>query len=96
MPLIKNKRLAIVIFAITALYLTWGVVYLTIKFSLESFPPVFLSAIRYASAGGIFSIWSYFIKGNKKHPTLQQFKTLLVTSILMIVIGGAFLNISSK
>lgn len=96
MQLIKNKRLAIVLFAITALYLTWGVVYLTIRFSLESFPPIMLSAIRYTSAGFIFLMWSFFVKGDRKLPTKRQFKTLIVTSVFMIVIGGAALNISGQ
>ncbi len=94
MPHIKNKRLALIIVCIISLYSTWGVVYLSIKFGLESFPPVLLSSIRYISAGSVFLFYSYFIKKDKVLPTKSQFTTIFFASSLMIVIGGAFLNIS--
>lgn len=94
MAFIKNKKLALTIFCIVALYSTWGVVYLSIKFALESFPPVLLSSIRYMSAGSIFLLWTFFIKKDRILPTKSQFTTIFFASFMMIVIGGAFLNIS--
>ena len=94
MAFIKNKKLALTIFCIVALYSTWGVVYLSIKFALESFPPVLLSSIRYISAGSIFLLWTFFIKKDRILPTKFQFTTIFFASFMMIVIGGAFLNIS--
>lgn len=96
MTLIKNKKLALIVFCIVSLYSTWGVVYLSIKFALESFPPVLLSSIRYTFAGSIFLIWSFFIKKDRSMPDIEQFKVIFFSSMLMIVIGGAFLNISGK
>ncbi len=95
MPVIKNKKMALVIFCIAALYSTWGVVYLSIKFGLESFPPVMLSSIRYFIAGSAFLLYTYFIKKDKVLPNKSQMITIFFASLLMIVIGGAFLNISS-
>lgn len=94
MALIKNRKFALTLFCIVALYSTWGVVYLSIKFALESFPPVLLSSIRYISAGSIFLLWSFFIKKDRVLPTKSQFITIFFASCMMIVIGGAFLNIS--
>lgn len=94
MALIKNKKLALLLFCIIALYSTWGVVYLSIKFALESFPPVMLSSIRYTSAGTIFLLYSFFIKKDRVLPTKSQFTTIFVASSMMIVLGGAFLNVS--
>ena len=37
MALVKNRKFALTLFCIVALYSTWGVVYLSIKFALESF-----------------------------------------------------------
>lgn len=94
MRILDNKKFLLTLFCITALYSTWGIVYLTIRFSLESFPPVMLSAVRYISAGSVFLLWVYFIRKDRVLPTLQQMKTIFFASSLMIVIGGAFLNIS--
>ena len=94
MALVKNRKFALTLFCIVALYSTWGVVYLSIKFALESFPPVLLSSIRYISAGSIFLLWSFFIKKDRVLPAKSQFITIFFASCMMIVIGGAFLNIS--
>ena len=96
MALIKNKKLALTLFCIIALYSTWGVVYLSIKFALASFPPVLLSGIRYVSAGSVFLLFSFFIKKDRVLPTKSQMTTIFFASLMMIVIGGAFLNISGK
>ena len=96
MPLIKNKKLALTLFCLVALYSTWGVVYLSIKFALESFPPVLLSSIRYMSAGSVFLLYSFFVKKDRVLPTKSQISTIFFASLMMIVIGGAFLNISGR
>lgn len=96
MALIKNKKLALTLFCIIALYSTWGVVYLSIKFALESFPPVLLSGIRYISAGSVFLLFSFFIKKDRVLPTKSQMTTIFFASFMMIIIGGAFLNISGQ
>lgn len=96
MPFIQNKKLALTLFCIIALYSTWGVVYLSIKFALESFPPVLLSSIRYISAGTVFLLFSFIIKKDRVLPNKSQMKTIFFASLMMIVIGGAFLNISGK
>ena len=77
MALVKNRKFALTLFCIVALYSTWGVVYLSIKFALESFPPVLLSSIRYISAGSIFLLWSFFIKKD------NVFKHYLKTNFLL-------------
>lgn len=96
MATIKNKKLALTLFCIVALYSTWGVVYLSIKFALESFPPVLLSSIRYMSAGSVFLLYSFFVKKDRVLPTKSQMSTIFFASLMMIVIGGAFLNTSGK
>lgn len=91
---IQNKKLAVTIFCLSALYLTWGVVYLSIKFALESFPPVLLSSIRYICAGMFILLWVFFVQKDFKLPNFHQLKIIFITSLCMIVIGGAFLNVS--
>lgn len=96
MALIKNRKFALTLFCVVALYSTWGVVYLSIKFALVSFPPVLLSSIRYISAGSIFLLWSFLIKKDRVLPRKSQLFTIFFASCMMIVIGGAFLNISAR
>ncbi|MDE7168720.1 MAG: EamA family transporter [Mucispirillum sp.] len=94
MPLVADRKTGLTLFCLTALYMTWGMVYLSIRFALESFPPVMLSGIRYMSAGSIFLIWTFLVKKDKKLPSKKDIITSFVTSLFMIVISGAFLNIS--
>lgn len=90
----RNKKLATTIFCLIALYTTWGMVYLSIRFALESIPPIMLSGTRYVCAGTCFLIWSYFIRGYKGLPSLNEIKIMAGASLGMVVISGAFLNLS--
>lgn len=89
-----NRKLALTIFCLFALYTTWGMVYLNIRFALESIPPVMLSGSRYLCAGTCFLIWSYFVKGYKGLPTFRELQIMAGGALGMVVISGAFLNMS--
>lgn len=74
-----------------ALFLTsflWGTTWVVSKFTLQSLPGLQLSYLRQFIAGGCFLL--YFI-GFKKQPlpTLKDFKSLLIMSILMFVFANA-------
>lgn len=90
----RNRKLALTIFCLGALYATWGMVYLSIRFALETIPPVMLSGTRYVSAGVCFLIWSYVVKGYKGLPSFGEIKIMAAASLGMVVISGAFLNLS--
>ena len=89
-----NSKLAKTIICLFALYTTWGMVYLGIKFALETIPPVMLSGTRYICAGICFLIWSYFIKNYKGVPNFNELKIMAGAALGMVVISGAFLNLS--
>lgn len=89
-----NRKLALTIFCLFALYTTWGMVYLSIRFALESIPPVMLSGGRYLCAGTCFLVWSYFVKGYKGLPTFRELQIMAGAALGMVVISGAFLNMS--
>jgi len=74
-----------------ALFLTsilWGTTWVVSKLTLQSLPGLQLSYLRQFIAGGCFLL--YFI-GYKKQPlpTLKDFKSLLIMSILMFVFANA-------
>lgn len=92
--LFANKKLVITIVCLFLLYSTWGTVYLFIRFALESFPPVMLSGMRYVCAGSALLIWSFFVKKERRIPTVHDFKVIFLCSFFMITLSGAMLNIS--
>lgn len=74
-----------VLIALFALYLTWSTTYLGIKFALESFPPFFLSGMRYFLVG--LALFVYLrIKGHPAPVGKQWGGATLVGGLLLL--GG--------
>lgn len=44
--------------AFAAIYVIWGSTYLAIKYAIETVPPFFMTAVRFAIAGGALYLWS--------------------------------------
>ena len=44
--------------AFAAIYVIWGSTYLAIKYAIESVPPFFMTAVRFAIAGAVLYAWS--------------------------------------
>ncbi len=95
--LMKNRRLVAIIGCCLALYLTWGMVYLTINFALESFPPVLLSAMRFTAAGSLLLGYSILVSKKFRLPKgISEWRVVLWSSFFMIALSGMTLNIGSQ
>ncbi|MDT8284047.1 MAG: EamA family transporter [Thermovirgaceae bacterium] len=80
---IKKPR---VFLAMAALYAVWGSVFLANKFSLESFPPFALNAVRFLSAGIVLYFYLRF-RGEERMSLRGWLQSFLVGGLLFI--GGA-------
>lgn len=75
-----------VFLAMAILYAVWGSVFLANKFSLESFPPFLLNAVRFLPAG-VFLYIFLRIRGEEKMSLRGWLESFLVGALLFI--GGA-------
>jgi drug/metabolite transporter (DMT)-like permease len=75
-----------VFLAMAALYAVWGSVFLANRFSLESFPPFALNAVRFLSAGVVLYFFLRF-KGEGRMSFRGWMESFLVGGLLFI--GGA-------
>lgn len=92
--LFANRKLVLTVTCLFLLYSTWGTVYLSIRFALESFPPVMLSGMRYLCAGSVLLLWAFAVKKEGGVPSVRDFRVMAMSSFFMIVVSGALLNIS--
>ncbi len=80
--------------ALTAVCLFWGTTYLGIRIGLESFPPLYLIAIRYVISGGILLAAAPLMG-----IALPRGRELLLTAVcgaICIGIGNGFLAIAEE
>jgi len=82
----RGKRNPRVLLAMAALYAVWGSVFLANRFSLESFPPFALNAVRFLSAGIVLYFFLRF-KGEERMNLRGWMESFLVGGLLFI--GGA-------
>lgn len=75
----------LIILAFAILYIVWGSTYYFIKIALEDFPPLFLGALRYSTAGLLMLVWAK-IRGKK----LFDKRSLWVSAIvgILLLTGG--------
>ena len=71
--------------ALVAVCLIWGTVYLAIRIALESFPPVFLMALRFFSAGAI--ILSIAAAFGVRLPSAKEFAATSFYGVLTLGLG---------
>ncbi len=72
--------------AFAAIYLIWGSTYLAIRFAVETLPPLLMMGTRFLIGGVIFLLYAVW-RGELHRPTVRQWRTVTVISILMLC-GG--------
>ena len=74
-----------ILLAFTILYIVWGSTYYFIKIALEDFPPLFLGALRYSTAGLLMLGWTK-LRGKK----LFDKRSLWISAIvgILLLTGG--------
>ena len=78
--------------ALVLLYVLWGSTYLAIRFALEGYPPFLLGAIRMSLAGALMYV--VLRARGTPAPTPQQWRTLAVLSIWMVLLSNGLVNLA--
>jgi drug/metabolite transporter (DMT)-like permease len=73
--------------ALAAVCFFWGTTYLAIRIGVESMPPFLFAGVRFLIAGGLMSL--YFVWKKAPWPTWQEWKNILLISLLFFVIGNS-------
>jgi drug/metabolite transporter (DMT)-like permease len=87
MPLSQQPQRSRVVLAFALLYVLWGSTYLAMRVIVRDLPPYVAGAVRYLLAGPIM-LAVLALAGRKVRLSLQDFRRLLVISILLLSIGN--------
>ncbi len=82
----------LIVLSLTAVYLVWGSTYLGIRFALEGFPPLLMSSIRFAVAGGLMYGWLR-MRG-APNPTPRQWWNATQLGGLLLVGGTGLVSVA--
>jgi drug/metabolite transporter (DMT)-like permease len=77
-----------------AVYILWGSTFFAIRVGIESFPPLILAALRHLSVGLVF--YPIFRRVSGEKPTLTQWRTAIVTGVLLLLCGNGTVNWAEK
>jgi drug/metabolite transporter (DMT)-like permease len=82
----------LVVLSLAAVYVVWGSTYLGIRFALEGFPPLLMSSIRFAVAGGLMYGWLR-LRG-APNPTPRQWWNATQLGGFLLVGGTGLVSIA--
>ncbi|MCF0062306.1 EamA family transporter [Dyadobacter chenwenxiniae] len=82
----KAPSTLLVVLAFATVYIVWGSTYFFIQRALEGFPPFFLGAFRFITAGLIMLIWS-LLQGEDVF-SAKAIKPAIITGLLLLFIGN--------
>src|SRR5437868_10086204 len=75
-----------IVLAMLAIYLIWGSTYLAIRIALESFPPLFMAALRFLVAGVL--LFAFLRLRGAPTPTRKQWLGAGAVGLLLLVGGN--------
>ena len=79
-----------VLIAFAAVYVLWGSTYFFIRIGVETIPPFVMAGIRHLAIGLIF--YPLFRYQSKEKPTPAQWRTTIVTGLLLLLCGNGALS----
>lgn len=95
MPIAPPARsTAPIVAALLAVYFLWGSTYLAIRVALETIAPFWLGAVRFLIAGG--GLYVGLRLAGAPRPTTAQWRTSIVTGILLFVGGNGFVVLGEQ
>jgi len=77
-----------------AVYFLWGSTFLAIRIGVESFPPLVLAGLRHLSVGLV--LYPVFRRVSREKPTLRQWRTTIVTGVLLLLCGNGTVSWAEK
>ncbi len=88
----RASSLLLVSFA--AVYILWGSTFLAIRIGVESLPPLVMAGLRHSSVGLVF--YPIFRRVSREKPTLTQWRTAIVTGVLLLLCGNGTVSWAEK
>ena len=82
----KAPSTLLVVLAFATVYIVWGSTYFFIQRALAGFPPFFLGAFRFITAGVIMLIWS-LLQGEHVF-SAKAIKPAIITGLLLLFVGN--------
>lgn len=82
----KEASTLMVIIAFATVYLVWGSTYFFIQKAVHDIPPFIMGALRFFTAGLLLLAWCIYKK--EKLWNARQFKTAVITGVLLLFIGN--------
>jgi drug/metabolite transporter (DMT)-like permease len=79
-----------VLIAFAAVYILWGSTYFFIRIGIETIPPFVMAGIRHIAIGLVF--YPVFRHLSKEKPTLAQWRTTVITGLLLLLCGNGALS----
>src|ERR1700758_4222370 len=79
-----------VLVAFAAVYVLWGSTYFFIRIGVETIPPFVMAGIRHIATG--LGFYSLFRSPSKEKPTPAQWRTTIITGILLLLCGNGALS----
>ncbi|HET6929142.1 MAG TPA: EamA family transporter [Candidatus Acidoferrum sp.] len=89
-PRVPAAPRTMVLIAFAAVYILWGSTYFFIRIGVETIPPFVLAGIRHVAIGVIF--FPLFRYQSKEKPTLAQWRTTIITGLLLLLCGNGALS----
>jgi len=90
----STRASSLLLASFAAVYFLWGATFFAIRIGVESFPPLVLAGLRHLSVGLVFYPLFRRISGEK--PTLRQWRTTIVTGVLLLLCGNGTVNWAEK
>jgi drug/metabolite transporter (DMT)-like permease len=79
------------------LYVVWGSTYLGIAVAVQTIPPFFMAAIRFAIAGSILLGWSIAREGRTfAPPSRREWRDSIIVGALLLGTGMGFVSLGEK
>ena len=81
--------------ALGLVYVVWGSTYLGIAIAIETFPPFFIMAIRFAIAGSVLLAWEV-IRGGRdfRLPSRREIRDSAIVGTLLLGVGNGFVALA--
>ncbi|SOZ17976.1 putative inner membrane protein, DUF6 [Cupriavidus taiwanensis] len=84
----------LVLLCLLITYVVWGTTYLAIRFTLESFPPLFMMGTRFLCAGLLLAAWLAW-RGTPR-PSARQLRHCAVPALFLLVGGMGLTAIAEQ
>ena len=87
---VSTRASSLLVASFAAVYVLWGATFFAIRIGVESFPPLVLAGLRHLSVGLVF--YPTFRRGSGERPTLRQWRTAIITGVLLLLCGNGTVN----